>query len=161
MKRSRYSPQQLTLAVKQSSSLRQVLVRLGLAPYGGNYDVVRKACARLSLDTSHFLGRGWSRHRVLGLRKPVHEYLHENARIQSYKLKRRLLKAGVLQQQCSVCQLDTWQGVPIPLELDHINGNRADNRLVNLRLLCPDCHALTPTYRSKRRPGLSSGLQSP
>jgi 5-methylcytosine-specific restriction endonuclease McrA len=51
--------------------------------------------------------------------------------------------------------------VLIPLELDHINGNNGDNRLENLRLLCPNCHALTPTYRSKRRPGLSSVLQPP
>jgi len=50
-------------------------------------------------------------------------------------------------------------GGPIPLELDHIDGCRSNNQLQNLRLLCPNCHALTPTYRSKRRIGLTPSMR--
>jgi len=161
MRRHKYTREQLTEAVRGSASMRQVLTRLNVAPFGGNYDTLRRSLKRFDIDTSHFTGRAWSRNRLLGLRKPLEPYLTNAAPIQSFKLKRRLLRAGILQPLCERCALTLWQGVLIPLELDHINGNNSDNRLENLRLLCPNCHALTPTYRSKRRPGLSSVLQPP
>lgn len=52
---------------------------------------------------------------------------------------------------CSSCKGETWMGNPIPLELDHIDGNAGNNRLDNLRLLCPNCHALTPTHKAKNK----------
>lgn len=64
-------------------------------------------------------------------------------------LKRRLLEEGVKTARCEGCGGDEWRGAPIPLELDHINGDRRDHRLENLRLLCPNCHAQTPTYRGR------------
>jgi 5-methylcytosine-specific restriction endonuclease McrA len=161
MKRSRFGREHLSDAVRGSTSLRQVLLRLNVSPFGGNYDVLRRALRRFDIDTSHFTGRSWSRGRQLSARKPTAAYLANVAPIQSYKLKRRLLREGVLEPRCGRCMLAKWQDLPIPLELDHINGNNRDNRLENLRLLCPNCHALTPTYRSKRRPGLSSVLQPP
>ena len=68
---------------------------------------------------------------------------------QTSDLKRRLLSEGVLRPLCAACGREAWQGRVIPLELDHVNGDRADNRLDNLRLLCPNCHAQTPTYRGR------------
>jgi len=162
MRQPRYSTEQLQEAVQTSTSMRQVLAKLSLAPYGGNYDVLRGKLKRLGLDTSHFLGRAWSRDRCLSPKIPLERYLQGVRPIQSYKLKNRLVKHGVLTPVCVGCGLQNWLGQPIPFELDHVNGNNKDNRLENLRLLCPNCHALTPTYRSKRRSrGLSSGLQAP
>ena len=65
------------------------------------------------------------------------------------KLRQRLIKEGLKLHQCESCLCETWMGQPIPLELDHINGDRWDSRLENLRLLCPNCHAQTDTYRGR------------
>ena len=153
MKQPKHTRERLVAAVNGATSLRQVLIRLDVAPYGGNYGVLRRALTRHNIDTSQFVGRAWSRGRRLSPRKPLAAYLDNTAPIQSYKLKRRLLKEGLLERRCAGCGHTEWQAVPIPLELDHINGDNQDNRLENLRLLCPNCHALTPTYRSKRRIG--------
>ena len=161
MRQLKYTRQQITDAVRVAFSMRQVLSRLNVAPYGGNYDTLRRSLKRYEIDTSHFVGRAWSRNRELPPRRPLDAYLTNSAPIQSYKLKRRLLRARALEPCCYGCHLTRWRDAPIPLELDHINGNNRDNRLENLRLLCPNCHALTPTYRSKRRPRLSSVLQPP
>lgn len=71
---------------------------------------------------------------------------------QTYKLKRRLIKLGYLEDKCSICG---WDKKPegsefSPCELDHINGNPTDHRLENLRIICPNCHSLTETYRFRR-----------
>jgi len=71
--------------------------------------------------------------------------------IQTFKLKHRLIREGILEPKCYRCGLTTWQGLPIPLELEHKNGNPHDNSLDNLTLLCPNCHALTATYRGKNK----------
>src|SRR5689334_19168285 len=84
-------------------------------------------------------------------RKYLSDYLVKGSDIQSLKLKRYLLEQKVLDAACCKCGGTTWCGQPIPLELDHRNGDRHDNELANLRLLCPNCHALTPTYRGKNR----------
>jgi 5-methylcytosine-specific restriction endonuclease McrA len=54
-----------------------------------------------------------------------------------------------VEKKCQNCDLVEWQGVQIPLELDHINGDSTDNSVDNLRLLCPNCHSLTPTWRGR------------
>ena len=151
MKLHKYTEEQLKEAVKKSTSYRQVLQRLGVSPYGGNYDVLRKALKYFNIDTSHFTGQAWNKGKKLPSKRDISQYLNNELSIQSYKLKNRLLKEGLFEHKCSNCSRLTWLNHPIPLELDHINGNNKDNRLKNLRLLCPNCHALTSTYRSKNR----------
>jgi len=147
----KYTIKQLKRAVKSSSSLRQVLIKLGVAPYGGNYDVLKKALAHFDLNTSHFHGQAWNKGKTLPKRVSTDRYLKNEISIQSHKLKNRLLDEGYFQHVCASCKNTIWHDQPIPLELDHINGDNKDNRLTNLRLLCPNCRALTPTYRSKNR----------
>ena len=147
----KYTIEQLKGAVKSSSSLRQVLIKLSVAPYGGNYDVLKKALSHFALDTSHFHGQAWNKGKTLPKRVSTDRYLNNEIPIQSHKLKNRLLTEGYFQHTCVSCKNTTWLDQPVPLELDHINGDNKNNRLTNLRLLCPNCHALTPTYRSKNR----------
>lgn len=68
---------------------------------------------------------------------------------QTFKLKNRLLKEGYKEYRCENCGLSTWNKLPIPLELHHIDGNRNNHKLENLQMLCPNCHAQTDTYRAK------------
>lgn len=68
---------------------------------------------------------------------------------QTFKLKNRLLKIGLLKNQCSSCSIMDWNGKVLNMELDHIDGDRTNHRLENLRMLCPNCHAQTETYRAK------------
>ena len=87
----------------------------------------------------------------MGTTTPLHLILVEHSNYQSNKLRKRLLNEGYKEPICESCFNEYWLGNPIPLELDHINGDNSDNRLENLALLCPNCHALTPTYRGKNK----------
>jgi hypothetical protein len=149
----KYTEEQFIDAVKSSTSIRQVLNKLELKEAGGNYSIAKTRIKNLGLDTSHFGGQGWSKGKKLGPRKSVKDLLVLDRKhpYQSHKLKNRLLQEGIKIHQCECCNILEWQGKPTPLELDHINGINYDNRLENLRLLCPNCHAQTPTYRGKNK----------
>lgn len=71
--------------------------------------------------------------------------------ITSHKLKLKLFESGLKARVCEWCRIDTWCGLPAPLELDHISGNHHDNRWENLRILCANCHALTATNSGKNK----------
>lgn len=139
--------------VPESSSYAEVLKKLGLTTRAGNYGTIKKYIALHSLDTSHFTGQAWvgTRDYQPTERQPIEEILVENSTYGTHNLRIRLLKEGIFLPICSSCTSEEWMGVPIPLELDHINGVRTDHRIHNLRLLCPNCHALTPTWRGRNR----------
>ena len=137
-------------AVSESTSIRQVIFKLGLIPSGGNYVQVKKYINEYDLKTNHFKGKGWSKG-LSGIGKPkipLSDILKVNSDFQSYKLKNRLYKEGLKSPKCEECgwQKKRFDG-KIPVELDHINGIRSDNRLKNLRILCPNCHSLKNTHR--------------
>lgn len=147
-----WTDEQLKEAVAVSKSYRNVLILLGLIPAGGNYEHVKHRVHDLALDTSHFTGMGWNKGLVFRPVAPVplETLLVKGGRVQSYKLKRKLFEAGIKTPQCELCG---WGQVAsdgrIPVELDHINGDHYDNRLGNLRILCPNCHSLQSTHRGK------------
>lgn len=149
-----WTEKQLEDAVGSSTSFRQVLTKLGLREAGGNYEQIKKYTKELCLDSSHFSGRAWNKG-MRGIGKPLiplEKILVSSSTYQSYKLKNRLFKIGLKPKFCEECgwSKTTTDGY-LPLELDHINGNRHDNRIENLRILCPNCHSLKPTHRGRNR----------
>ena len=148
MKKRSWTESQLKNAVANSLSYRQVLKKLKLREAGGNYDQVRKYIKE------YFKGRVWNK----GLKGfgrpqiPLETILVAGSSFQSFKLKRRLFAVGLKLPYCEECG---WarksDDGTVPLELDHINGNRHDNRIENLRVLCPNCHSLKPTHRGRNR----------
>jgi hypothetical protein len=151
MKR-RYTDEQLIEAVQSSTSIRQVLAKLGLVEAGGNYSIVKRKIQSLDLCIAHFTGKGWKKGNIKPVisPRPLSEILQKGTYIQSYKLKNRLFAEGLKEKKCERCLNQEWLGYSLPLEIDHINGNPMDNRIENLRILCPNCHALTDTYRGKK-----------
>ena len=79
----------------------------------------------------------------------LNEYLEKSISIQPGKIRRKILQEGIKPYCCENCGLSTWLGNPIPLELHHIDGDKTNNTLENFQLLCPNCHALTDSYRGK------------
>jgi hypothetical protein len=154
MRRRSWSNNQLKNAVKTSTSYRQVLAKLNLREAGGNYEQIKKYIKEYNLNIKHFKGRGWNKG-LKGIGKPripLKKILVKNSSFQSFKLKKRLFKEGLKPQRCEKCG---WKKRSIdgrlPLELDHINGDSRDNRLENLRILCPNCHSLQLTHRGRNR----------
>ena len=152
MRKRTWTEQELKKSAKESLSVRQVLFKLNLIPAGGNYSQIKKYLELYKIDTKHFKGRGWNKGmKIIGTpRIPLNKILVKNSNFQSYKLKNRLFVAKLKFPKCEECG---WAEISndgrIPLELDHINGNNKDNRLKNLRILCPNCHSLKPTHRGK------------
>lgn len=82
---------------------------------------------------------------------PLDDILNNKVKFDSVQLKKRLLHEGILENKCVKCgNLDEWNNEPLTLELDHINGDSNDNRIENLRILCPNCHSQTDTFRKKK-----------
>lgn len=139
-------------AVKTSKSYAEVLRKINLKPAGGNYIQLKKYISEDNLDVSHFTGQAWNKnkkHKTKAI--SLKDKLVNNKYVNSNRLRLQLISSGIFESICSNCKNDKWLGLDIPLELDHINGKREDNRIENLRILCPNCHALTPTYRGKNK----------
>jgi 5-methylcytosine-specific restriction endonuclease McrA len=148
---------ELTRAVAANNSPAGVLRALGCPLSGSGYARLRTLVTELSLDTAHWLGQGWNRGGATSSTKPFEGRPLEqiltrgSGHTNRHYLKHRPRRAGLLPQQCAECGLIDWRGRPIGLELDHVNGDKTDWRLDNLRLLCPNCHAQTPTYCARNR----------
>ena len=139
-------------AVAENCSISGALAQLGKTVSGNNYRLLHRLVAHYDLDTSHWLGHAHLRgkHHSWSRSIPLQDILVEHScYADRLRLKKRLVAAGLLRNQCAECALSQWQGRTLVLELDHINGVGDDHRIQNLRLLCPNCHSQTPTYCGK------------
>lgn len=100
----------------------------------------------LKQSTKEAMSRTAKRKRI----QKLPSLLVDGCQIQGSYLKNILIEAGLKKDECEVCgQLPEWNGNPLTLELDHVDGNRYNNQLNNLRVICPHCHSQTDTYRWK------------
>jgi hypothetical protein len=114
------------------------------------YDTYKKYATKYGCFTINPAGKGIAKES--GTKIPLEDILAGlHPQYQSNKLRLRLLEEGIFAHKCNNCELTDWLGNPIPLELEHIDGNSSNNKLENLELLCPNCHSLTDTYRGKNK----------
>ena len=135
--------QRFIAACHASKSMNQAAIALGM-----NYKTLCNHAKRLGCFKPNQAGKGITKF-VKGKATPLEEILSGKRVYQSHKLKKRLLKENVKPHKCENCGLTEWLGNPVPLELHHKDGERYNNAIDNLLLLCPNCHALTDNYRAK------------
>lgn len=134
-----YTDNDIIKYAKEVYSLAGLLRKLNLKPCGGNYSNIKRKIQLLSIETSHWTGQGWNKDQQL---KDWSQY----TRVE--QLKKHLIKEKG--HRCEMCGNIEWLGNPIILEVHHIDGNRTNNSLDNLQLLCPNCHSTTPNWRKQK-----------
>ena len=158
-----YTKEWLQELCEQSSSLAEVLRKAGRKG-GGSQQTLNKKIKQYGIDISHFTGQLWNKgktkqtdKRLASCSEHKEKYSLEEVFIQNSPVSQKVLRGYVERHDIIpyVCKTygctGEWQDGIISLELDHINGNNTDNRISNLRYLCPNCHALTETYRGKNK----------
>lgn len=146
-----WTENQLKDAVRDSICLSQVLQKLEMGHSSGNYRTINKYIKRYNIDNSHFRATEVMSPKFVR-RFPLEEILIENSPYEwTNNLKKRLIEENVLTELCSECGINTWNNKRLVLQLDHINGHRNDNRIENLRLLCPNCHSQTETFSGRNK----------
>jgi len=155
MKKRSYTDTELINAVKVSKSYSNVLKILGLKKAGGTQVNIRKHIVLLKCDISHFTGMLWSKGKTLldderlSSRKK-NEIFIENSKFAKSYIRNLIKKQNLIEWKCQLCSNDgNWNDKKLNLQLDHINGISTDQRLENLRFLCPNCHSQTDTFCAK------------
>jgi len=132
-------------------SIKEVLLAMGLKDTGGSRQNIARHIERLEIDTSHFPGRSWWKGKTRELHskwRPDDEVFAAGVPFNA-NTKRRFLE--LVEYKCVICGLNEWLGKTLVLQVDHIDGDRMNNVLDNLRLLCPNCHSQTETYAKQKK----------
>lgn len=140
-------------AVKESFSISQALKAIGLEAKGGNYKIFKKRAKDLNCDLSHFTGQAYlkGKKHFWAKEMSIEESFCKEGSLGTCSLKNKIIKYNLKPYFCVKCGISEWMGEKLSLHLDHINGCNTDNRLENLRFLCPNCHSLTDTYCGKSK----------
>ncbi|MFI7287231.1 HNH endonuclease signature motif containing protein [Streptomyces anulatus] len=158
---ARWTKEVLQAAVASSTTMCEVLRHLGLEVVGGQHTHISRRVKAMGIDTSHFSAP--SRKHETRRRRPEELLVDQGQtltrRIPGERLKRAMIAMGTT-EHCALCGTGrTWREQPLPLEVDHIDGDWRNNQPQNLRLLCPNCHSTTNTYRGRGK-GLRASARS-
>ena len=155
-----YTKMWLQEICEESFSYAEVLRKAGRKQTGGNQEALKRKILEYEIDVSHFTGQKWydAPQKVCNLvgqereKYSLEEVLCKNSPVKQKTLRGYIERHKVLEYKCSNCGCDgNWQGGIISLEIDHIDGDCTNNEVSNLRYLCPNCHALTETYRGRNK----------
>ena len=146
-----YSKEYLEKVILESKSISDVIRNYGLKMYYGNRKTIKKYIDLYNLDISHFISNNkYNNNKNINnfIKQDLNSILIENSTYTSTNhLKNRLYKEGLKERKCELCeQGEEWNGKHMSLILDHINGINNDNRLENLRIVCPNCNATLDTH---------------
>lgn len=144
----KYSDEQILEASKNARSVTEIMRKIGMCPTGYAHNRFKHRLRNLGVDVDSMPGAAWNAGLKSSPKRSTKEYLKlDGPFISTSKLRQKLINDGILKNRCDECDLGPeWNNKPLSMQLEHINGNRRDNRLNNLRILCPNCHTQTPTH---------------
>ena len=152
-----YTKEQLEELCKESISYKQVLEKAGRKYAGGNQSNLKKKIKEFNIDVSHFKGQAQKKGLTVNDHPSIkgktdEEIFVKNSDAYRQSLRKRVLAHNLIEYKCVFCgNIGKWLNQELTLELDHIDGDTTNNQLSNLRWLCPNCHSLTPTWRTSKR----------
>ena len=146
-----YTEENLKKIIKESKTYNEVLIKFNRNSSSDSYKVLKKRIKEWNIDVSHFLNKKQNIEKMFNdgrlIKKCNDEIFIENSSVSRHTTKNRILKDNLITYVCIECGQDEfWKGKKISLILDHINGIRNDNRLENLRFLCPNCNSSLDTH---------------
>ena len=128
----------------EAESMAKACTELGL-----HFNTFKKYAQKLGCYHTNQSGKGILKPKTTG-KIPTDEILAgKHPQYQTNKLRLRLIKEGIKEEKCEMCGIEDWLGKRLAFELDHIDGNSNNHLLENLRIVCPNCHSQTETYRAK------------
>lgn len=140
-----FSKEDFERILLESRSWAEFAQKLGYSKQGGGtITSLKNAVKEYNLNTEHFLGKQWNKE----------NYDYSAFSINSYKHRGKTMLAPLVKlrgRSCENCGLQEWMGHPINLEVHHIDGDRSNNSLENLKILCPNCHSFTNNYRKRSK----------
>jgi hypothetical protein len=130
----------------ESNSMAQAASKLDM-----HFNTFRRYAIKLKVYKPNQAGKGISKNRS-NTSIPLCDILEgKYPQYQTFKLKKRLILNGIKKNKCEECNLESWKGLTLNCELEHIDGNRTNHRLENLKMLCPNCHSQTGTFRGRNK----------
>jgi hypothetical protein len=152
-----FSPEQLQSLLDSSNAYTDILRAAGINS-SSSTNTLKRIINEYKLDTSKFEENRKVYKQQMAKKSLCSEYdieskLHKNTKVQSHKLRNKLIELGYKENKCELCNISEWMGKPVKLQLHHIDGDHDNNELSNLQILCPNCHSMTDNfgvYNSKR-----------